>query len=86
MYSQFFLISLNDKGSFFKPVMFEFPEEEASYEDIESKIMFGEAFLTVAFYEENENNKKIEFPDEYFNVYPSGKSIIKCEKVKKAKK
>ena len=81
MYSQFFLISLNDKGSFFKPVMFEFPEEEASYEDIESKIMFGEAFLTVAFYEENENSKKIEFPDENFNVYPSGKSIIKGEKV-----
>ena len=86
MYSQFFLISLNDKGSFFKPVMFEFPEEEASYEDIESKIMFGEAFLTVAFYEENENSKKIEFPDENFNVYPSGKSIIKGEKGEKSEK
>ena len=77
MYSQFFLISLGEKGSFFKPVMFEFPQEEASYEDIESKIMFGESFLTIAFYEENENSKKIEFPDSNFNVYPSGKSIIK---------
>jgi alpha-glucosidase (family GH31 glycosyl hydrolase) len=86
MYSQFFLISLNDKGSFFKPVMFEFPEEEASYEDIESKIMFGESFLIVAFYEENENNKKIEFPDNNFNIYPSGKSIIKGEKVEKSEK
>jgi alpha-glucosidase (family GH31 glycosyl hydrolase) len=86
MYSQFFLISLNEKGSFFKPVMFEFPEDEASYEDIESKIMFGESFLTVAFYEENENNKKIEFPDDNFNIYPSGKSIIKGEKVEKGEK
>ena len=86
MYSQFFLISLNEKGSFFKPVMFEFPEDEASYEDIESKIMFGESFLTVAFYEENENNKKIEFPDDNFNIYPSGKSIIKGEKAEKVEK
>ena len=86
MYSQFFLISLNDKGSFFKPVMFEFPEDEASYEDIESKIMFGESFLTIAFYEENENNKKIEFPDSNFNIYPSGKSIIKGDKVENNEK
>ena len=40
IYSQLFLISLNEKGSFFKPLMFEFPEERISYEDIESRIMF----------------------------------------------
>ena len=39
MYSQLFLISLNEKGSFFKPVMFVYPEDQSSYEDIESKIM-----------------------------------------------
>ena len=91
MYSQFFLISLNEKGSFFKPLMFEFPDDETSYEDIESKIMFGEAFLICAFYEENENNKKIKFPDDNFNYYPNGKTIINAvdeeaeEKEKKEK-
>ena len=76
MYSQFFLISLNEKGSFFKPLMFEFPEDETSYEDIESKIMFGEAFLLCTFYENNENSKKFKFPNSNFNLYPSGKPLF----------
>jgi alpha-glucosidase (family GH31 glycosyl hydrolase) len=77
MYSQLFLISLNEKGSFFKPVMFEFPEDDYSYEDIESKIMFGEAFLLCAFYDVNENDKEFILPNSTcFNRYPSGKSII----------
>ena len=76
MYSQFFLISLNEKGSFFKPLMFEFPEEKTSYEDIESKIMFGEAFLICAFYERNEGIKNFYLPNSNFNEYPSGKSIL----------
>ena len=77
MYSQLFLISLNEKGSFFKPVMFEFPEDDNSYEDIESKIMIGEAFLLCAFYDVNENDKEFILPNSTcFNRYPSGKSII----------
>jgi len=76
MYSQFFLISLNEKGSFFKPLMFEFPEEKASYEDIESKIMFGESFLLCTFYGSSEGVKKFNLPNSNFNEYPSGKSFI----------
>ena len=76
MYSQFFLIGLNEKGGFFKPLMFEYPEENASYENIESKILFGEAFLICAFYDRSEENKKFFLPDDNFNDYPTGKSII----------
>ena len=76
MYSQFFLISLNEKGSFFKPLMFEFPEDKASYEDIESKIMFGESFLLCTFYGASESVRKFSLPNSNFNEYPSGKSII----------
>ena len=79
MYSQFFLISLNEKGSFFKPIMFEFPEERKSYEDIESRIMFGEAFLICTFYDSNEEDKTFIFPKSNFNEYPSGKTIIYYE-------
>jgi alpha-glucosidase (family GH31 glycosyl hydrolase) len=75
MYSQFYLIGLNEKGSFFKPLMIEFPEDPASYEDIEGKIMIGEALMLCAFYEENQNSKKFQFPNSHFNEYPSGKSV-----------
>ena len=76
IYSQFFLISLNEKGSFFKPVMFEFPEERNSYENIESRVMFGEAFLICTFYDKSEEDKEFVFPNSHFNKYPRGKPII----------
>ena len=75
-YSQLFLISLNEKGSFFKPVMFEFPEDKYSYEDIESKIMIGEAILICAFFDNEENDKDFILPNSNFNLYPSGETII----------
>ncbi len=81
MYSQFFLISLNEKGAFFKPIMFEFPEEKTSYEeDFESRIMFGEAFLICTFYDKDEGEKTFELPNSNFNQYPNGKSVINYEK------
>ena len=76
LYSQLFLISLNEKSSLFKPVMFEFPNDESSYIDIESKIMFGEAFLICTFYNISEEEKIFELPDSNFNEYLSGKSIM----------
>ena len=76
IYTQFFLISLTEKGSFFKPLMFEFDNEEASFEDIESKIMIGESFLLCAFFEDNENPRNFTFPNSHFNYYPSGKTLI----------
>ena len=75
-YSQLFLVSLNEKGSFFKPLMFEFPNDEYSYIDIESKIMVGEAIFICAFFEDEETDKEFIFPNSNFNLYPSGKSII----------
>ena len=75
-YSQFFLISINEKGGFFKPVMFEFPNEKNSYENIEKRIMLGEAFLLCPFFSDKENNKKFYFPNANWNRYPSGKNII----------
>ena len=75
-YSQLFLISLNEKGSFFKPVMFEFPNDKYSYEDIESKIMIGEAILICAFFENNEKDKEFILPNSHFNIYPSGENIL----------
>ena len=60
IYSQLFLISLNERGSFFKPPMFEFLEEEFPYADFESRIMFGEAFLICAFYDNNEDEKEFD--------------------------
>ena len=75
-YSQLFLISLNEKGSFFKPVMFEFPNDKYSYEEFESKIMIGEAFLICAFFDNEEIDKEFILPNSHLNLYPSGENIL----------
>ena len=75
-YSQLFLVSLNEKGAFFKPLMFEFPLDKNSYEDIESKIMLGEALLLCAFFDSEEKNKTFVFPNWHFNSYPLGYTLL----------
>ena len=56
--------------------MFEFPLDKNSYEDIESKIMIGEALLLCAFFDNEEKNKTFIFPNSHFNSYPSGYTIL----------
>ena len=75
-YSQLFLISLNEKGSFFKPVMFEYPNDMYSYEDVESKVMIGDAFLICVFIDNEENDKEFILPNSHFNLYPSGQNVL----------
>ena len=75
-YSQLFLVSINEKGSFFKPVIFEFPNDDILYNDIESRIMLGDAFLICPFYDNEENDKEFIFPNDNFNKYPSGENIM----------
>ena len=75
-YSQLFLISLNEKGGFFKPVMFEFPEENDSYYDIENRIMLGDSFLICPFFDNEENDEDFIFPNSNWNKYPTGENII----------
>ena len=75
-YSQLFLVSLNEKGAFFKPVMFEFPLDKNSYDDIESKIMLGDSLLLCAFFDNEEKNKTFIFPNSNFNIYPSGYTVL----------
>ena len=71
-----FLVSLNEKGSFFKPIMFEFPEDKNSYNDIESKVMLGEAFLILVFFGNEEKNKTFILPNSNFNSYQSDDTIL----------
>ena len=75
IYSQFFLISLNEKGSFFKPLMFEFPDDQTSYENIEDKIMIGESLFLCAFYDNSIKPKTFKFPNANFNKFPEGKTV-----------
>jgi alpha-glucosidase (family GH31 glycosyl hydrolase) len=42
-YSNLFDISVNGKGTFYKPLFFEFPDDNAAYSDIVYNVMLGSA-------------------------------------------
>ena len=76
MYSELFQISLNEKGSFFKPVLFEYPEDPESYNDIDSRIMVGSSFILFPVLSLETQSFKVTFPDDNWNQFPSGKPFL----------
>ena len=76
MYSQLFLISLNEKGSYFKPVLFEYPDDERSYVDIDKKVMLGDAFILFPILTSSTRSVYMDFPYEHWNAFPNGKAFL----------
>jgi lysosomal alpha-glucosidase len=75
MYTKLFLISLNG-GSFFKPLFFEFYDDMRTYENIENKFMFGDAFIYYPVYSENEDDIDAYIPNSNWNSFPSLDNLI----------
>jgi alpha-glucosidase (family GH31 glycosyl hydrolase) len=55
--------------------MFEFPDDQTSYENIEDKIMVGESLFLCAFYDNSIKPKSFKFPNANFNKFPEGKTV-----------
>ena len=76
-YTQIMLISLGKRGSFFKPLFFEFPNDLKAYNKliIETHIMVGDAFLFIPNLSLRKSNYHGYFPNENFNLFPTGQTI-----------
>lgn len=75
LYSQIYLMSLNG-GTVFKPVFFEFPKDAESFNHIDETAMFGNAFMIVPVFSENEDDIMTYFPNANWNEYATGTNII----------
>ena len=76
IYTQLFLISLNEKGSYFKPVLFSYPDDERSYIDIDKKVMLGDSFILFPVLTASTRNIYMDFPYEHWNAFPKGKAFL----------
>ena len=78
-YTQIFLISLGIKGAYFKPVFFEFPDDNILLNEmniLNSHIMLGDSFLFIPNLSKLDTDYLGYFPNCNFNKFPEGISFV----------
>ena len=78
-YTQLMKISLGEKGAYFKPGFFEFPDDEILLNDINiqnSHIMVGDSIYFIPCLNQDSNQYEGYFPNANFNSIINFKSII----------
>ena len=71
-YSNLFKISLGEKGSFFKPLFFEYYTDENTLIDMAESILVGDAFLVYPVYKDDTNDFEVYIPKDDWSIFPSG--------------
>ena len=78
-YTQFMKISLGEKGAYFKPAFFEFPEDDILLNDMNiqnSHIMVGDSIYFIPCLSIEQNEYKGYFPNANFNSIVNFKSVF----------
>ena len=78
-YTQLMKISLGEKGAYFKPAFFEFPEDDNLLNDMDiqnSHIMVGDSIYFVPCLSPDQNEYNGYFPNANFNSITNFKSVI----------
>ena len=78
-YTQLFMISLGLKGAYFKPVFFEFPEDDILFNEmniLNTHIMLGDSLLFIPNLSQLDSNYLGYFPNCNFNKFPEGNNFV----------
>ena len=75
-YSNMYLISLGEKGSFFKPVFFNYINDNKTYDIIDYFAMIGDSFILFPVFQNETTDIDGYFPNDDWN-YIDGKSLLK---------
>jgi maltase-glucoamylase len=79
IYSHLFASSLNEKVGFFNPVFFYFPNEAESYNNMNEKVMIGDAFILFPLFTDDTTDISRNFPSGKWHNFPTGKVILNEE-------
>ena len=71
-YTNLFKISLGEKGSFFKPLFFEYYLDEKTTIDFAESFMIGNAFLIYPIYKDETDDIEVYMPKDDWSIFPSG--------------
>ena len=76
IYSHLFASSLNEKVGFFNPVFFYFPNEAESYNNMNEKVMIGDAFILFPLFTDDTTDININFPSGKWHNFPNGTVVL----------
>ena len=71
-YSSLFKVSLGEKGSFFKPLFFEYYNDLNTTLDMAESFMVGDAFLVYPIYKNEVDDIEVYMPKDDWSIFPSG--------------
>ena len=71
-YTSLFRVSLGEKGSFFKPLFFEYSSDLNTTIDIAESIMIGDAFLIYPIYKNETDDVEVYLPKDDWSIFPTG--------------
>ena len=85
IYSQMMLISIGEKGSYFKPAFFEFINDDVLYQSyyMNRYIMAGSCLYYIPNLQKNQWKFNGYFPNWNFNKFPSGEKVFTYDSLRK---
>jgi alpha-glucosidase (family GH31 glycosyl hydrolase) len=81
-YTELFKNSIGDSGSFFKPLFFEFTNDNNTYDNINSTVLIGNYLYLIPIFNDSENDINVYFPNEDWNYFPYGDSFMRYDEKK----
>ena len=81
-YTELFKNSIGDSGSFFKPLFFEFTNDNNTYDNINSTVLIGNYLYLIPVFDDSENDINVYFPNEDWNYFPYGDSFMRYDEKK----
>ena len=74
-YTEIFKISIGKKGSFFKPVFFEYYLDKKAYENVYESFMLGESLIVYPVFSDSIEDINDYMPKGDWYIFPSGEMI-----------
>ena len=71
-YTNLFKISLGEKGSFFKPLFFEYYSDINTTLDMAESVMVGDTFLIYPIYKNETDDIEVYMPQDDWSIFPTG--------------
>ena len=71
-YTSLFKVSLGEKGSFFKPLFFEYFSDEKTTVDMAESFMVGDAFIVFPVFKNETDDIEVYMPKDDWSKFPSG--------------
>jgi len=71
-YTELFKVSLGEKGSFFKPLFFEYYKDDHTTENMAESFMIGDAFVIYPIFRDETDEIEVYLPKDDWSFFPSG--------------